>query len=799
MPNCLSTSACHISLSAGQGVIVEGGSHYHYFTGSPQVGLPTGWPTGANSYAWNIPDSGAPGAEIYIGVDQGWFLGTTWARPIFDNDNPTFLPPNPSPAQTTAGWASTAVASCAFPNGSLVDIVLNGVTYVQLDNFEFTGICWNNIPTNGSTGSMEEAYIKHFGVGSQAVSWRRITNMFWHGWSHTAFNSGCPGTTTGTCGSATATIGPSSVAAQGTLFAFDVSDGFDSDDLSFSPLGDDTDGYDYEESVMRHVGPVNIPSNCHSLHDNLFEYINNSAVPGSHTDMWFCVSEFGSNNFYYNNLIRYVGTEYNQASLSAVVWTGGTQPGVTCGSVCTDYIFNNVGHDVNCQGDCWNFAGASTGTGTGGVTNYNIYNNTWEMTPSPGGGGSTSPVWANINSGSTVFTSQNNYYIIANAGQAANCTGVFALTTNVNGGNTSCSGDVFQTLNAANNSGSNSANDFGIITGSPALGAGVNESNLVPTFGTAFGSTSTNGCNYNLAGTHAVTCPAQNPALRAITGGGAWNAGANGASVPSAAVSFLWSGNVNPSSVALGSSAVTATSSAQTVTICNGSISTGGACTASGATLTISAMALSGVNSADFSFSTNPSGGNDCGGSLAAGSTCVISITIKPSLIGPESATFTVTDSASGSPQSFSVNGTGVSQVSVSPSTQSFGNIPITTPSSELLTLVTNNGSTSVTSLAVSVSGASAGLYVIDTTSTTLGGISNCAKVTSLAANATCNAGVTFTPVAVGNNFLATLNFTDSASGSPQTVSLSGNGIGSQPIVPNNPSAFAVLRPFELP
>jgi MYXO-CTERM domain-containing protein len=520
MPNCLSGSACDISLMPGQALIIKGGSHYHYFTGSPQVGLPAGWPTGANGYAWNIPESGSPGAEIYIGVDQGWFIGSTWTRPIFDNDNPTFLPSAPSPAQTTAGWASTAVPSCAFNQGNLDDIVLNGSTYVQLDNFEFTGVCWNDIPTNGSSGTNEHTYIKHFGVGSQATSWRRITNMYWHGWSHTAFNASCTtATRTGTCGSATAVIGTTQNLAQGTLLAFDVTDGSDSDDLSFSTNGGD--GYDYEESVMRHAGPVNILGNCHQLHDNLFELINNSGVPGSHTDMWFCVAEYPLNNFYYNNLIRDVGTEYNQASLSTVVWFGGVQPGQTCGGTCTDYVFNNVLHDINAQGNYMNVGGVDTGIGNGGLMAFEIYNNTVEMLPIVGGGGPTSPVWENGNASSAVINDANNHYI-TNA--TPGCGSAYVATTNVNAGITSCSGDVFQTVAQANAEGYTSANDFGLsATAKATLGTGANETSKAAMFGPAFLKSTTNGCAYD-ATHHKVNCPAITANPRPASG--PWDIGA---------------------------------------------------------------------------------------------------------------------------------------------------------------------------------------------------------------------------------------------------------------------------------
>ena len=68
------------------------------------------------------------------------------------------------------------------------------------------------------------------------------------------------------------------------------------------------------------------------------------------------------------------------------------------------------------------------------------------------------------------------------------------------------------------------------------------------------------------------------------------------------------------------------TSAAKTVTLTN----------SGGATLTISSIAVSGVNSSDFTQSSN------CGTSVPSAGTCTISVTFKPTVIGPRSATVTI-------------------------------------------------------------------------------------------------------------------------------------------------------------
>jgi Ca2+-binding RTX toxin-like protein len=79
--------------------------------------------------------------------------------------------------------------------------------------------------------------------------------------------------------------------------------------------------------------------------------------------------------------------------------------------------------------------------------------------------------------------------------------------------------------------------------------------------------------------------------------------------------------------------AVNTTSPAQTVTLTN----TGAAA------LSITATALAGANAGDFAVSANA-----CGATLAAGASCNISVTFRPTATGPRTATLRVTDNAGG-------------------------------------------------------------------------------------------------------------------------------------------------------
>jgi hypothetical protein len=95
-----------------------------------------------------------------------------------------------------------------------------------------------------------------------------------------------------------------------------------------------------------------------------------------------------------------------------------------------------------------------------------------------------------------------------------------------------------------------------------------------------------------------------------------------------------------PTGLDFGGQMLTTTSAAKTVTLTNTGTSA----------LTITSIAAS----PDFAISNNP-----CGGGLAPGANCIISVTFAPSVVGSRTGTLTVTDNAGGSPHTIPLTGSG--------------------------------------------------------------------------------------------------------------------------------------------
>jgi hypothetical protein len=89
---------------------------------------------------------------------------------------------------------------------------------------------------------------------------------------------------------------------------------------------------------------------------------------------------------------------------------------------------------------------------------------------------------------------------------------------------------------------------------------------------------------------------------------------------------------------------MTATSVPQTITLSN----TGKV------TLSISNLTVAGANPGDFAQA------NTCGATVAAGANCSLSVTFAPTAMGSRIASISISDNASGSPQTVSLTGTGV-------------------------------------------------------------------------------------------------------------------------------------------
>ncbi len=209
--------------------------------------------------------------------------------------------------------------------------------------------------------------------------------------------------------------------------------------------------------------------------------------------------------------------------------------------------------------------------------------------------------------------------------------------------------------------------------------------------------------------------------------------------------------SLSPSSLSFVNQSVNTTSGVLTATLTNGGT----------AALSLSGIALTGANAGDFAQT------NTCGSSVAAGASCTVSVTFDPTASGSRSASVSFTDNANGSPQSLGLSGTGTSTtVSLSPSSLSFTNQPISVTSSAQIVTLTNGGSTALSISSLTITGTNAADFA--EVANTCG--------SSVAAGANCSIGVAFTP-STSKSETASLAIADNATGSPQTVSLSGLGI----------------------
>ncbi|MGD0731335.1 MAG: choice-of-anchor D domain-containing protein [Terracidiphilus sp.] len=145
---------------------------------------------------------------------------------------------------------------------------------------------------------------------------------------------------------------------------------------------------------------------------------------------------------------------------------------------------------------------------------------------------------------------------------------------------------------------------------------------------------------------------------------------------------------------------------------------------------------------------------------------CTIHGHFTPTTTGSLSAAVTITDNASGSPQSIALSGTSPTPaaVSLSATNISFGNQKVGTESASQSVTLTNTGGSALTITSVAVKGADASSFVFGST---------CGA--SVVAGGSCSIHGHFAPTVTGP-LSASVTITDNASGSPQSISLSGTG-----------------------
>jgi hypothetical protein len=184
------------------------------------------------------------------------------------------------------------------------------------------------------------------------------------------------------------------------------------------------------------------------------------------------------------------------------------------------------------------------------------------------------------------------------------------------------------------------------------------------------------------------------------------------------------------------------------------------------AALNVTSVSITGANPGDFSQT------NTCIASspLAPNANCTISVTFQPTAAGPRSASVSVSDNVTGSPQTVPISGTGTAAgVTLTPSSLTFlGQNPGTPPSSPQTVTLQNIGTGPLTISSIAITGTNVGDFAQT---------NNCPIGPSATLNAgqACAIAVTFAPTGTGARS-ASLSVSDNANPSPQSVSLSGTG-----------------------
>jgi hypothetical protein len=220
--------------------------------------------------------------------------------------------------------------------------------------------------------------------------------------------------------------------------------------------------------------------------------------------------------------------------------------------------------------------------------------------------------------------------------------------------------------------------------------------------------------------------------------------------------------SLSPASLNFSGQQVGTSSASQTVTLTAGFLP-----------ITIGGITVNGANAADYTQK------NNCGTSLPAAASCTIRVVFKPSAVGVRTASVSITDNATGSPQTIALSGTGVvsgANATLSPTSLTFAAQLVGTTSSPQSITLSNYGTATLNLTSISASG--------DFTQTNTCG-------STLIVLASCTISVSFQPTQGGTRTGA-VSIRDNAAGSPQKLSLTGTGT----VVKLNPASLTFTCSF---
>jgi uncharacterized repeat protein (TIGR01451 family) len=209
---------------------------------------------------------------------------------------------------------------------------------------------------------------------------------------------------------------------------------------------------------------------------------------------------------------------------------------------------------------------------------------------------------------------------------------------------------------------------------------------------------------------------------------------------------------IAPTSLTFAAQALNTTSAAQTVTVSNSG--------------TVPVTFTNITTTGDFA------GANltQCPSLAVDADPCTFQITFTPTANGTRTGTITFTDNATGNPQTVTLTGTGgtaAGTITLRPTSLTFAAQAVNTTSPAQSVTVANTGNVPVGLTGLGITGP----FAIVSGE----GSGTCTSETDLAVEASCTINLTFTPTAAGAA-AGTLSVSDNATGSPQTVALSGTG-----------------------
>jgi hypothetical protein len=416
---------------------------------------------GAGDFTWTIRETGTgTGANgVYFGVDQTWFSGSAWARPVMD-------------------FGGSASSSKCNPQ-----IQMAPVSYVVIDNLEFTNNYWDHTCNGSSNGTVGTS------IAISSATHSEFKNLYVHGWDHEAYS---PNHTADVC----------------DIFA-GTNSGNDNNSLHDSVVdGSDTATHGYAcaavwgapttvyNMVIRYVPNGGIVEFPVSWHDNLLEYIETSFDPTQHNQAFEDNGSTGS-FYFYNNLIRHT-TNANGLTLNFAPEGGATT-----------YVFNNVEYDTD---DSPLNVQALSGSGGTLVVENNTIELGADSTPGTGNSGVGNGTYPGCPTNMTSCVYRNNHFIGNNNQSSQICQASCTNTTNVS-----------QTKAVANAQGYNIAENFAMspTPGGATIGAGTDLSSLAVGKLISLASDTTYSCSYQ-SSNHTVNCP-----MRTVNPRGTkWDAGA---------------------------------------------------------------------------------------------------------------------------------------------------------------------------------------------------------------------------------------------------------------------------------